>query len=563
MQKDSLIGDGEGSLSEDVKVAAPESGGSDAPVIIRLDEITKSFPGVIANDSISLEIKRGEVHCLLGENGAGKSTLISILAGLQQPDSGTIQIYGEPTVLSSPNVSMSRGIGVVYQHSALIPTLTVLENLMLSDAGSVWLDKAGARARLLELTELLGVEIDPNMLAGDLGLGQQQQVEIAKAMWKGSEVLILDEPTSMLTPQAISNLVASVNRLKAEGLAVIFISHKLQEAYAIGDAVTVLRGGRVAGRIAPSEMRGLTEQQAKDRILEAMFGTNPEALSADEVEAAGLGIEETRQPIPDDAAVVVQVRDLSTTSRAGETALTNVSLAIRAGEILGIAGIDGHGQQHLAETIAGQLSPTTGTVSLDSRDITKLKVKGRQLLGVRYVTDDRLHEGIVGSFSVALNLVLKKVGERPFWKFGRMNKAAVLEEARTQIAEYEIRTPSEQTRAGTLSGGNIQKILLARELSHNPRAVIFHKPTYGLDLKTVGRVRETVREFAHGGGAALLISTDLDELAELADRIAVISNGKLIGEVFNDGDRVTERIGEIMVGSQAGSAKTGVAHAHE
>jgi simple sugar transport system ATP-binding protein len=182
---------------------------------------------------------------------------------------------------------------------------------------------------------------------------------------------------------------------------------------------------------------------------------------------------------------------------------------------------------------------------------------------VRYVTDDRLHEGIVGSFSVALNLVLKKVGERPFWKFGRMNKAAVLEEARTQIAEYEIRTPSEQTRAGTLSGGNIQKILLARELSHNPRAVIFHKPTYGLDLKTVGRVRETVREFAHGGGAALLISTDLDELAELADRIAVISNGKLIGEVFNDGDRVTERIGEIMVGSQAGSAKTGVAHAHE
>lgn len=552
-----------GRFSVNPHAAQPTSPDIDPAVIIRLTDITKSFPGVVANDSISLDIKRGEVHCLLGENGAGKSTLISILAGLQQPDSGTIEIKGRPMVIGSPNVSMSQGIGVVYQHSALIPPLTVLENLMLSDADSFLLDTAGATARLSELSELLGAEIDPHMQAGDLGLGQQQQVEIAKAMWKGSEVLILDEPTSMLTPQAVENLVASVNRLKAEGLAVIFISHKLHEAYVIGDTVTVLRGGKVAGRIEPAEMRAMTAEESKARILESMFGTNPESLSSDEAEAAGVVVEEQRRTVPADAPVIVQVQDLTTTSRSGEIPISDVNLTIRAGEIVGIAGIDGHGQQHLAEVIAGQLAPSSGTVSLDSRDVTKLKVKARQHLGVRYVTDDRLHEGIVGTFSVALNLVLKKVGERPFWRFGRMDKTAVLDEAHRQIADYEIRTPSEQTRAGTLSGGNIQKILLARELSHDPRAVIFHKPTYGLDLKTVHRVRETVRDFAQGGGAALLISTDLDELAELSDRIVVISNGRLIGEVLSDGDRVTERVGEIMVGSTTTLARTGEAHEHE
>jgi len=522
----------------------------DSHTIIRLNGITKRFPGIVANDSISLDIKRGEVHCLLGENGAGKSTLISILAGLQQPDEGTIEIDGTPTVIGSPAVSIAQGIGVVYQHSALIPTLTVLENLMLSDEGSFWLDKASATARLAELSELLGAEIDPHLPAGDLGLGQQQQVEIAKAMWKGSEVLILDEPTSMLTPQAIDNLIESVNRLKAEGLAVIFISHKLHEAYAIGDAVTVLRGGRVAGRIAPEEMHAMTEEQAKARILEAMFGTNPEALSSEEAEAAGAAAEERRSSVAADAPVMLSVEELSTASTSGEVSISDIALEIRAGEILGIAGIDGHGQQHLAEVLAGQRQPVRGRIILEGADITRRKVKERQNLGVRYVTDDRLHEGIVGSLSVALNLVLKKVGEAPYWKFGRMDKSAVLNEAHEQIAAYEIRTPSEQTRAGTLSGGNIQKILLARELSHGPRVVIFHKPTYGLDLKTVYRVRETVREFAADGGAALLISTDLDELAELSDRIAVVSNGRLVGEVVNDGNRVTERVGEIMVGSK-------------
>lgn len=532
--------------------------------VINITGITKSFPGIRANDNISLEIKKGQVHCLLGENGAGKSTLISILAGLQVPDEGTIEINGVEVSLSSPAVSMSHGIGVVYQHSSLIPALTVLENLMLSDSDSFFLDVEGAKERLLELNKQLGATVDPNMPAGELSLGQQQQVEIAKAMWKGSEVLILDEPTSMLPPQAIDNLIVSVNRLKAEGLAVIFISHKLQEAYQVGDTVTVLRSGRVAGRIQPEEMRNMTEAEAKNRILEAMFGTNPEHLSEEEVEAAGAII--TDKAIAQDfsdAEVVLELIGVSTQADAGEAHIEDVSFQIKRGEIVGVAGIDGHGQSHLAQSIAGQRTPVSGQILLDGHDITKLDVKQRQQLGVRYVTDDRLHEGIVGSFSVALNLVLKSIGEEPFWKMGRMQKDAVNQEATERIKQFEIRTPSAQTKAGTLSGGNIQKILLARELSHEPKVVIFHKPTYGLDLKTVYKVREVVRDFAQSGGAVLLMSTDLDELVELSNRILVVSGGSIVSEVENDGYQVTERIGESMIGVTPATATSGGEHGSE
>ncbi|MGK0721974.1 putative B6 ABC transporter ATP-binding protein [Leucobacter sp. W1478] len=530
--------------------------------MIRLIEITKSFPGITACDSISFDIAPGEVHCLLGENGAGKSTLISMLAGLQQPDSGTIEVDGRPTALASPAVSLGHGIGVVYQHSSLIPSMTVLENLMLSGSGSInssvggrvggardtqpfWLDRSGARARLAELADLLGAKIDPDMRAGDLGLGQQQQVEIARAMWHGSRVLILDEPTSMLTPQAVEHLFASLTRLKAQGLAVVFVTHKLHEALALGDAVTVLRAGRVSGRVAPGEMRALTPAQLQARILAGMFGADPAGSTV--IEAASAALQPERAAGP----VTLQLRSVTTRARSGETSLAEVSVAIHQGEIVGVAGIDGHGQAHLAEAIAGQITLISGSIALDSRDITRLSVKERQRLGVRYVTDDRLNEGIVGSLSVALNLVLKKIGERPFWSWGRMNAAAVHDEADARIVEYDIRTPSAETRAGTLSGGNIQKILLARELSHAPRAVVFHKPTAGLDLKTVQKVWDSIREFAGGGGAALVISTDLDELVSLADRIVVMSGGQLVGEVSCGGDRVAERVGELMVGHRA------------
>ena len=530
--------------------------------VISLRDITKAFPGVIANDRVSLDIVSGQVHCLLGENGAGKSTLISILAGMQQPDSGSIAIGGKTVDISSPKVAVDYGIGVVHQHSTLVPAFTVLENLMLGETG-VLQNKKRAAEHLEELAELLGVQIDPHALTSDLGLGQQQQVEIAKAMWKGSRLLVLDEPTSMLTPQAIEHLGESIARVKDRGLAVVLITHKLREAYAMGDCVTILRGGRNVGHIGIDELAAYSEKQAQDAILAAMFGDDLNAASSDPAavdleEAAELAgaNEATRETRAIDFATrPVRLELRGVTSRAGgrDIEADNVTLTVHEGEILGIAGIDGHGQAALAEVVAGQRSAASGTVLFDGVDITRSGVRDRQQLGVRYVTDDRLHEGTIGSMSVALNLVIKRIGQKPFWRAGRIQPKAVDAEAARLIDEYGIRTPSPATRAGTLSGGNIQKILLARELTNGARLVVVNKPTYGLDLKTVHLVREILIDFAAQGGSVLLLSTDLDELIELSHRIEVISRGSLVGGVVNDGAGTAEKVGHYMTGAIEGT----------
>ncbi|MHC9044547.1 putative B6 ABC transporter ATP-binding protein [Microbacterium saperdae] len=522
------------------------------PSVISLHEITKAFPGVVANDRISLDIVSGQVHCLLGENGAGKSTLISILAGMQQPDSGTISIDGVLTPINSPRAAVDHGIGVVHQHSTLVPAFTVLENLMLGENGFL-LDRKSALQRLEELSELLGVRIEPHALAADLGLGQQQQVEIAKAMWKGSRLLILDEPTSMLTPQAIEHLGESIERVKARGLAIVFITHKLREAYAMGDCVTVLRGGRNVGHISVEELAVHSEAQAQDAILHAMFGDDLAKVD-DAAELAG-ATETTRETVRIDRSespVRLSLTGVSSHGLGRDVEVEGATLQVHEGEILGIAGIDGHGQGALAEVIAGQRPASQGTVLFDGQDVTRLGVRGRQQLGLRYVTDDRLHEGTVGSMPVSLNLVIKRIGQRPFWKWGQIQDKVVDAEAERLIEEYGIRTPSPATRAGTLSGGNIQKILLARELTHGARLVIVNKPTYGLDLKTVRLVREILIDFAANGGSVLLLSTDLDELVELSHRIEVISRGRLVGSVINDGPGTAEKVGQHMTGAIEG-----------
>lgn len=523
------------------------------PDVISLREITKAFPGVVANDRISLDIVSGQVHCLLGENGAGKSTLISILAGLQQPDSGTIAINGELAAITSPRAAVDYGIGVVHQHSTLVPAFTVLENLMLGETG-VMLEKKRATERLDELAELLGVQIDPGALTSDLGLGQQQQVEIAKAIWKGSRLLVLDEPTSMLTPQAIEHLSDSIDRVKAQGLAVVFITHKLREAYKMGDCVTVLRGGRNVGHISVEELASFDEQQAQDSILQAMFGEDISAVGDDAAELAGAkeATRETRSIDLDTRKVRLELDSVSSRGHSRDVEVEGISLKVHEGEILGIAGIDGHGQGALAEVVAGQRPSAAGRVLFDDEDVTKLGVRGRQNLGIRYVTDDRLHEGTIGSMSVALNLVVKRIGERPFWRFGQIQPKVVDSEALRLIEEYDIRTPSPATRAGTLSGGNIQKILLARELTHGARLVVVNKPTYGLDLKTVRLVREILIDFAANGGSVVLISTDLDELVELSHRIQIISGGRIVGSVTNDKPGTAEKVGHYMTGAIEG-----------
>jgi general nucleoside transport system ATP-binding protein len=522
---------------------------NDTP-IVELVGITKAFPGVLANDAVDLTLRSGEVHCLLGENGAGKSTLIGILSGLIRPDAGTIRVEGVKTVIASPRTALELGIGTVHQHSALIPALSVLENLMLGDTRRLRLDAEAARERLAELASLLGVEVDPDTKASDLALGHQQQVEIIKALWRGSRVLILDEPTSMLTPQGVAELTKVLARLKQQGQAVIFITHKLHEALSLGDEISILRHGRLAGKIDRDELRSKGHEELRAEIVRLMFGEDARAV-ADVAELQEELVEGTVEPRVDTASeIVLELRGLSAPGEGAERGVEDVSLELRQGEILGVAGMDGNGQRALAEAIAGQRHATHGDVLLYGGSVTRLPVSSRQKLGLRYVTDDRLGEGIVGTLPVGLNLFLKRVGERPFWRHGRIQRAVVEGRAADLIREFDVRTPFVTTRAATLSGGNIQKVLLARELSFEPKVVVFHKPTYGLDVKTTATVRELIRQLAQDGGAALVISTDLDELLEICDRIAILSRGHLVGVVSN-GEGAAEQVGELMVGGVA------------
>ena len=518
--------------------------------LVELAGITKAFPGVLANDNIDLTLRAGAVHCLLGENGAGKSTLIGILSGLTQPDEGTIRIDGAVTTISSPRRALDRGIGTVHQHSTLIPALTVLENLMLGDTRRLRLDDAGARERLRELAAQLGIEVDPDAKAVDLALGHQQQVEIVKALWRGSRVLILDEPTSMLTPQGVAELAKVLKRLTAQGQAVIFITHKLHEALTLGDEVSILRQGRIVGRIDNEAMRTKPAEELRAEIVRTMFGDEPaEVAEVAELQEEIVEAKAPRRARPD-ADVVLEVRGLSAPGDGTERGIEEVSLELREGEILGVAGVDGNGQRALAEAIAGQRRATHGDVLLFGGSVVRLPVTARQKLGLRYVTDDRLGEGIVGGLPVGLNLFLKRVGDRPFWRHGRMQRGLIDARAAELVREYDVRTPSLSTRVAALSGGNIQKVLLARELSFEPKVVVFHKPTYGLDVKTTATVRDLIRDLAAGGGAALVISTDLDELLEIGDRVAVLSRGRVAGLVPNE-PGAAERVGELMVGDTA------------
>jgi ABC-type uncharacterized transport system ATPase subunit len=515
---------------------------------VELIEISKAFPAVLANDRISLSVRRGEVHCLLGENGAGKSTLMSILAGMVRPDEGRIRIDGRDVEISSPRRALELGIGMVYQHATLVPTLTVLENLMLGTGDGVRLSARQARERLDELAGALGVEVDPNALTGALALGQQQQIEIVKALWRGSKVLILDEPTSMLTPQGVEELAKVLRRLKAQGLAVVFITHKLHETISMADRVSVLRQGRLVGSIEPEELRTSTPDELQSRIVSLMFrGPTEEAAEVAELSERIEG-RRLRRSLP--AEPQLELEAVSVEPLPGEIGLWDVTLDVRPGEIMGIAGVDGNGQRELAEAIAGQRRLAAGDIRFGELSITRLKVSQREKLGLRYVTDDRLGEGTVSSLSIGLNLLLKRIGTPPHWHRGRIRHGEIQATGRMLIDLYDIKAPGPSSRVGTLSGGNTQKVVVARELSFAPKLVVYNKPTYGLDIKTTQAVRERIREQADEGVTAVVISTDLEELLDLCDRIAVLSRGRLAGVVENGADAARE-VAELMVGGRA------------
>jgi general nucleoside transport system ATP-binding protein len=518
--------------AETAAVVPPVAAVPAVPPVVEVRGVTKAFPGVVANDGVTVAFYGGEVHCILGENGAGKSTLVNILSGMYRPDAGLVLVDGDEVDIGSPRAALDHGIGTVYQHSALIPVFTVLENLMVGRGRGLRLDSKAARGALERAAVDLGVEIDPEALAGGLSLGQQQLVEIVKALGSGSRVLVLDEPTSMLTPLGIAELEKVLLRLKSQGLAIVFITHKLREALVVGDRITILRRGRVVGELGPDVVHGRPRNELQAEIVGLMFGAEAATLAdVVEVRAEG-GTRRAARAISEH--VSFELVDVSVEAGRGEVGLVDVSLLVHTGEIFGIAGVDGNGQRELAEAIAGQRGVHAGDILLDGMSIRHASVSKRQKLGLRYVTDDRLGEGTVSSLSVAQNLVLKRIGDAPFWRRGRIQEDAVADYAAELVDGFDIATPDVGTRGGTLSGGNVQKLVLARELSFEPRVVVFNKPTYGLDVKTTHAVRERIRRLAEDEGvAALLISTDLDELFDLCDRIAVLFRGRLTGAVEN------------------------------
>lgn len=530
--RSSLFASHESVKARTVALPSVDKNGSGNPAI-ELREISKYFPGVIANESISLDIRPGEIHALLGENGAGKSTLISILAGLHQPDKGSILVNGVERRLLTPRDSLSAGIGTVFQHVLLAPTMSVIENLMLGGSWRRRLDWQSALSRFDELCELLAVEIDGNSLIGNLSLGQRQQVEIMRALWRGGEqVLILDEPTSMLTPQGVIELSQVIRRLRDNGVAVVFVTHKLREAYDLCDRISILRNGHLVGQIDPERRGRMGEDGTISEIVRLMFeqqaGMDGGHNSAGQGASTNKG--KTVPEVGGEAAILV-VRDVSTSAVAGECPLRNVSFEVTKGDIFGIAGIDGNGQKHLAEVLAGQREISQGQIEFNHQSISQLGVYKRRRRGIRYLTDDRVGEGIVSVHPVATNLVVKRIGEAPYWRRGFTLWRKIFEFSRSQIKIFDIRTPSERTPIGRLSGGNIQKALFAREISENPQMIVFNKPTYGLDLQNIKFARDRIREGAEKGVTTVLISTELDELIELATQIGVMYQGKMVGIV--------------------------------
>ncbi|MGH2558951.1 MAG: ABC transporter ATP-binding protein [Thermomicrobiales bacterium] len=504
----------------------------DSVPVVEAREITKRFGPIVANNRVFLALRAGEIHAVLGENGAGKTTLLNILSGVYQPDAGEILVDGRPATLHSPAGALRQGIGAVHQHFALAPNLSALENVILGAASGFRLDLGQAERRVVELFHQMGLKVSPRTEVHRLALGQRQRVEIVKALFRGSRVLLLDEPTSVLTPGEVDGLFAILRRLRAEGVAIALITHKLDEALAVSDRITVLRQGSVAGTVEslPRSERGGGE--AKGRIVELMFGGSP-----------------PREALPAPHAIgppLLTLHEVSAVDDRGAPAVRDCSLDLHAGEILGIAGVDGNGQTELAEVIAGQRRATAGRVDREGLDVTNRGVAATRAAGIGYVTDDRFGEGIVARATVAENAVLKAIARPPFSRRFWLNRHAIADETRRMIAAFDVRAPGPGAPAGALSGGNIQKLLLARELALNPAVLVCNKPTAGLDVRTAQFVLHTLRAHAGDGNGVLLISAEFDELLEVSDRIAVMFRGAIVHITPRDQADV-EEIGRLML----------------
>ncbi len=497
--------------------------------ILELRNISKRFPGVLANDDVSASVAPGEVLALLGENGAGKSTLMNVAYGLLAADEGEIVVDGSSVQIRVPGDAIALGIGMVHQHFMLVEPLTVTENIVLgmepANAFGV-LDRATARERVVELSERYGLKVNPDARVMDLSVGRQQRVEILKALYRDARILILDEPTAVLTPQEVKELFQIVRELVAEGLAVVIITHKLDEVMAFADRIIVMRAGRVVGETTPDSCseQGLARMMVgRDVVLRVEKG------------AATIG------------DVVLEVNDLSAFDDRKLPALKSVTLAVHGGEVLGIAGVDGNGQRELVETIMGLRRPSSGTVALKGKDITHDGARKTIAAGVSHVPEDRHRRGLVLEFDLVENMALGDQRKMPFSNHGILNRSALDDVARARIAEYDVRTPNEHVAAANLSGGNQQKLVLARELGRNPELLIAAQPTRGLDVEAIEFVHSRILEERDSGKAVLLVSMELEEIMSLSDRILVMYEGSVVAE-FAGGSVTEEELGLYMTG---------------
>ncbi|WP_415645090.1 ABC transporter ATP-binding protein [Stackebrandtia soli] len=502
---------------------------------LELRGLTKRFGSLVANDHIDLTVEPGEIHALLGENGAGKSTLMNMLYGLLSPDEGEILIDDVPQTFSSPGRALAAGLGMVHQHFMLVPVFTVAENVMLgreSTSGIAGiLDRRRARAAVRRVSEQYGLAVDPDALVEDIPVGVQQRVEIIKALLSDCELLILDEPTAVLTPQEIEELLDVMRTLRDDGKSIVFISHKLKEVKAIADRITVIRRGKVVGEASPA---------ASESELASMMVGRDVKLKVDK-----------RPARP--AEPVLEIDGLTVVDERGTHAVDGLSLTVRAGEIVGVAGVQGNGQTELAEAIMA-LAPTVGgSIRIDGRDLAHASTSDIIESGVGYIPEDRSVDGVVKDFSIADNLILNRYNKEPYAKNGVLNKATIARSAVENIETFDVRTESAETTAGSLSGGNQQKVIVAREFSRPLRLLIAAQPTRGVDVGAMEFIHSRIVAERDAGAGVLVISSELDEVLSLADRVVVLYDGKIHAEISPDTPR--DQIGRLMAGADAEEAR--------
>ncbi|WP_440709785.1 ABC transporter ATP-binding protein [Herbiconiux sp. YIM B11900] len=513
--------------------------GTAAPAV-ELIGIGKRFGAVVANDGVDLVLRRGSVHAVMGENGAGKSTLMSMLFGLLEPDAGEIRVDGETVRFSGPLDAIAAGLGMVHQHFRLFDSMTVAENVVYGaePRRRGRLDRAAAAARVRELSDRYGLETDPDAVVGSLSAGARQRVEILKALHREARILILDEPTAVLTPSEVDSLFAVIRRAADDGSTVVIVTHKIHEVLAVSDEVTVLRDGRVTGRFATAEATG-------EQLVHAMTGREIEV------------VQNPRSGTPGEVALSVE--ELSVTdARAGVTHVDAVSLTVRRGEIVGVAGVSGNGQHELVAAVLGTIQATAGTVRLLGDDVTVRPVRERRALGLAVIPEDRRGEGSAVTMSVAENVTLghhrsAPIGATRGIRRGWMSLRAERSRARDLIRDYDVRTSGEQQPIGSLSGGNAQKVVIARELSHEAPVLIAEQPTQGVDVGAIESIHGRLLEYRAGGGAILLVSHEISELLALADRILVMYAGRVVAELAG-AEATTARIGAAMAGAAAHDA---------